>query len=121
MLSARVATHQRAATAAIQLRAAREQQLQVIVELRHRADSGTRRAHGIRLIDRDRRRNAIDAIDLRLVHAIEELPRVRRERLDVAALTFRIQRVEHERGFAGPGHACDDDQLVRRQLERRGS
>src|SRR6185369_13800581 len=92
-------------------------QLQVIVELRHRADRRARSPHRIGLVDGDRRRNAIDALDLRAVHAIEKLPRVRRERLDVTALPFRINRVEHERGLARARHAGDDDQLVRRQLE----
>ena len=95
----------------------REQQLQVIVQLRHRADGGARRAHRIRLVDRDGRRNAGDAVDLRLVHAIEELPRVRRERLDVTPLAFGIQRVEHERGFARARDARHDDELVERQIE----
>ena len=98
-------------------RGAREQELQVVVQLRHRADGRARRAHGVGLVDRDRRRNALDAIDLRLVHAVEELPRVRREGLDVAPLPFGIQRVEHERGLARARHAGDDDQLVQRHIE----
>ena len=113
-----VAPHRRAAAAAVQLRAARVQQLQVIVELGHRADRRARRAHRIGLVDRDRGRDAFDRVDLRLVHAVEELARVRRERLDVAALAFGVQRVEDERRLAAARNAGDDDQLVRRQLER---
>ena len=59
------------------------------------------------------------AVDLRLVHAVEELPRVRRERFDVAALAFGIERVEDERRLAAARYAGDDDQLVRGQLERQ--
>ena len=33
---------------------------------------------------------------------------LRRERLNVAALTFRVQRVKHQRRFARAGHAGDD-------------
>ena len=117
MLSARVAAHRLAAALAEQRRGARKQQLQVIVELGHRADGRARGAHRIGLVDGDRRRNAVDAIDLRLVHAVEELPRVRREGLDVAALAFGVQRVEHERRLARARHAGDDDQLVQRDLE----
>jgi hypothetical protein len=65
---------------------AREQQLQVVVQLGHRADRAARAAHRVGLVDRDRRRHAVDAVDRRPVHAIEELARVRAERLDVAAL-----------------------------------
>ena len=90
-----------AATPAVQVRRAREQQLQVVVQLGHRADGGARRAYGIGLVDRNGRRDAVDAVDLRLVHAVEKLPCVRRKRLDVAALAFRIDRVEDERGLPG--------------------
>jgi hypothetical protein len=93
----RVARDRAPAAAAVQRRGTRIEHFQVIGKLGHRADGRARRAHRIRLVDRDRRRNAIDAVDLRLVHAVEELPRVRRERLDVTALPFGIQRVEDER------------------------
>jgi hypothetical protein len=106
-----------AAAAAVQHRRAREQQLQVIVEFGHRADGRARRAHRIVLIDRDGGRNALDAIDRRLVHAIEELARVRRESLDVAALTFGVQGVEHQRRFSRAADAGHDDQFVERQIE----
>ena len=62
-------------------------------------------------------RNALDAVDQRLVHAVEELPRVRREGLDVAALALGVQRVEHQRGFSRPADARDHDQFVQRQIE----
>src|SRR5438067_1383551 len=110
----RVAHHRFAAAAAVELGRAREQELQVVVELRHRADRRARGAHGIRLVDGDCRRNAFDCVDLRLVHAVEELPRVRAEGLDVAALAFGIQRVEDERGLPGAGNARDDDELAGR-------
>ena len=86
-----------AAAATEKRRGARIEHFQVIGELRHRADRRSRRADRIGLVDRDRRWNAVDAVDLRLVHPIEELARVRRERLDIAALPFGVQRVEDER------------------------
>jgi len=54
----RIASHRLGALAAVKLRSACEQQLQVIVQLRHRADRAARGAHGIGLIDRDRGRHA---------------------------------------------------------------
>ncbi len=113
----RVAPHRRGAALAEELRDAGEKQLQVIVDLRHRPDGGARGAHRIRLVDGDRGRNAFDGIDLRLVHAVEELARVRRECLDVAPLAFRVERVEHERGLARSRRARDDDQLARGQID----
>ncbi len=71
----------RAAAAAVQLRRAGEQQLQVVVQLGHGADRGARGAHRVGLVDGDRRRDALDRVDLRLVHAVEELARVGREGL----------------------------------------
>ena len=99
------------------VRGAREQQLQVIVELGHRADGRARGAHRIRLVDGDGRRNAIDAIHRGLVHAVEELARVRRERLDVTPLALGVQRVEHQRGLARARHAGHDHQFAQRNLE----
>ncbi|RYG87932.1 ABC transporter ATP-binding protein [bacterium] len=113
----RVAADRLAALATVQRRGARIQQLQVIVQLGHGADRRTRAAHRVGLVDRDGGRDAGDRVDLRAIHAIEELPRVRRERLDVAALAFRIERVEHQRRLAAAGHAGDDRQLAERQVE----
>ena len=111
-----VAPHLAAAIAAVEHRGAREQELQVVVELGHRADGRARRADGVRLVDRDRGRDALDPVDLRLVHAVEELARVRRERLDVAALALGVDRVERERRLARAAHARHDDELVERQV-----
>jgi hypothetical protein len=69
----------------------------VIVDLGHRADGGTRGAHRVGLVDGDGRWNALDAVHLRTIHAVEELPRVGREGLDVAPLAFGVQRIEGQR------------------------
>ena len=69
------------------------------------------------LLDRDRRRQALDVVDVGLLHHAQELARVGRQRLDVAALAFGVDGVERERGFAGTGQAGDHDQLVARQVE----
>ena len=112
----RIALHELTALTAMQMRRTRKQQLQMIVQLRHRAHGRAGSPHGIGLIDGDGRRNPFDPIDLRLVHAIQKLSRIRRERFDVASLTFRIERVEDERGFSRARHTGHDDQLVRGQL-----
>ena len=76
-----------------------EQQAQVVVDLGDRADGRARIARGGLLLDRDRRRQAADRIDVRLLHQLEELARIGREALDVAALAVGIDRVERERRF----------------------
>ena len=72
---------------------------------------------GCLLLDRDRRREPLDRIDIGLVHHGEELPRVGRERLDVAPLALGVQRVEGERGLAGAGKTRHHDELLARQIE----
>ena len=94
-----------------------EQELQVIVQLGHRADRGTRRPDRIGLVDRDCGRHAIDPVHRRLVHPVEELARICRECLDVATLAFGIQRVEHQARLAGTAGAGDHRQFAGAQVE----
>ena len=56
-------------------------------------------------------------IDLRLVHPVEKLPRVGGERLDVAPLALRVDRIEGEARFPAAARAGDDVQLPQRQIE----
>ncbi len=96
---------------------AREQQLQVVVQLGHRADRAAAGAHRVGLVDGDGRRHAVDAVDRRAVHAVEELPRVGAESLDVAALALGIQRVEDQAGLARAAGPGDHGQLAGAQVQ----
>jgi hypothetical protein len=103
----RVVTDALAGCLVEQLGGSCEQQLQMVVELGHRADRRARAAHRVGLVDRDRRRHALDLVDRRAVHPLEELARVGAEGLDVAALALGVQRVEHQARLARaarPGH-----------------
>ncbi len=102
---------------AIRIADAREEQPQVIVDLGDRADRRARIVRRRLLLDRDRRRQALDQVDVGLFHQLQELPRVRRQRLDVAALALGVQRVEGERALARARQAGDHDQPVARQVE----
>src|SRR2546426_1631419 len=82
-----------------------------------RSDGGTRRARGGFLLDGDRGRKAFDHVDFRPLHLIEKLPRVGGERFDVAALTFRVNRIKRERGFSRAGKAGDDREGVPRNFD----
>ncbi len=93
------------------------EQAQVVVQARQRADRGSRVARGGPLIDGDRRREAVDRAHHRPRHAPEELPGIRRERLEIAALRLAADRVECERGLAGPRHAGDDRDRPARDLD----
>ena len=94
-----------------------EQQAQVVVDLGDRADRRARVLRGGLLLDRDRRRQAGDRIDVRLLHQLEELAGVGREALDVAALAVGIDRVERERALARAREPGDHHQPVARQIE----
>src|SRR6266850_1078384 len=114
----RIAPHGPTAAAAKELSRTREKQLQVVVQLGHRADRRAGRTHWIGLVDGDRRGNPLDRIDLGLVHAVEELARVGTEGLDVAPLPLGVERVENERRLARARDAGDHQQLVQWELER---
>ena len=94
---------------------AREQQLDVVVQLRHRAHGGARRAHRIGLVNRNRGRHALHAVHRRFVHAVEKLPRVGAEGFHIAPLPFGIQRVKHQAGFAQAAFKQDGDPLGARE------
>ena len=107
------------AVRAVRVADARVEQAQVVVDLGDGADGRARVARGRLLVDRDRRREALDGVDVRLVHLPEELARVRRERLDVAALALGVDGVEGERRLARAGEPGDDDEAVARQRTAR--
>ena len=94
---------------------ARVEEAQVVVDLGDRADRRARVARGRLLVDRDRRREPVDRVDVGLLHHLQELARVRGEALDVAALALGVDRVERERGLAGPREPGDADEGVPRQ------
>ena len=94
-----------------------EEEFEVIVDLGEGADGRAGGADVVFLLDGDGGRDAFDGIDVRFVHAVEELPDVGREGLDVAALALGVEGVEGERGFAGAGGAGDDGEFAERDLQ----
>ncbi len=94
----------------------REQQAEVVVDLRHRPDRRPRVGARRLLLDRQGRRQALDRVDVRLLHLVEELAGVGRQRLDVAPLSLGVDRVEGERRLAGSRQPRDDHELVARQV-----
>ncbi len=113
----RVVAHRLRRLPVEELRGAGEQQLQVVVQLGHGADRAARRPHRIRLVDRDRRRHAVDRGDRRAVHPVEELARIGAEGLDVAPLPLGVERVEHQARLAGAARAGHDGHLAGADVE----
>ena len=93
------------------------EQPQVVVDLGDRADRGTRIVGGRLLFDGDRWRQAFDVVDIGLFHHGQELPRVGRQGLDVAPLSFGVERVERERRLARARQAGHHHQFVARDVE----
>src|SRR5204863_48161 len=72
-LLGRLAADRAAADVAVRMSDPGPEQPQIVVDLGHRPDRGARVAGGRLLIDRDGRRQALDRVDVRLVHLAEEL------------------------------------------------
>ena len=106
-----------AAGRAVRLTGAGVEQAQVVVHLGDGADRGPRVAAGGLLVDGDRGREALDEVDVGLVHLPEELPGVRRERLHVPALALGEDGVEREARLARPGQPGEHDKAVPGQVE----
>jgi hypothetical protein len=96
---------------------AREQQAQVVVDLGDGAHGRPRIARRSLLVDRHRRRESFDEVDVRLLHLSEELARVGRQGFNVAALSFGVDRVERERRLPRSREARDHDHLVAWDLD----
>ena len=95
----------------------RPQVFHVVADLGHRADGRAGGANGVALAKRDGGRDAVDSVNLRLVHPIEKLPDIRRKRLDITPLPLSEEGVKCERTFAGTAQAGEDDQPALGQVE----
>ena len=111
-----VPAYLRSAFDAKRLSAAREEQPEVVVNFRGRGHDRTRVPRGVLLANGYRGRDTRDFVHVRLFHALEKLPRVGGERLDVAALALGINRVEGKRGLARSAHAGDHGNRVMRNF-----
>ena len=79
---------------AVRMADAGEQQPQVVVDLGDRADGRPRVPRRALLVDRDRRRQPVDLVDVGLLHLAEELAGVGAQALDVAPLALGVDGVE---------------------------
>ena len=88
------------------------EQAQKVVQLGHGAHGGTRVfGHGL-LLDGHHRTQPGDGLHIRTLQASEELPGVRTQRFQKAALTFCVECVEGQTGFSAPTHPGEHHQFV---------
>ena len=98
-----------------------EQEAQEVIDLGQRRDGALAAAAARALLDRDGRRNAVHGVDVGAAGGLDELARVRVQRLEVAALAFGEQDVERDRALAAAADARDDRELVARDRKARRS
>jgi hypothetical protein len=75
----------------------RKKQTHVVVYLGDRADRRPGVGAGRLLLDRNCGRQTFDQIDIRLLHLLEELPRVGGQRFDIPPLPLGVNGVEGQR------------------------
>src|SRR5216684_39497 len=92
----------------------RVQQSHIIINLGHGPNRRARIMRGSLLVNGDGGRESVDMVDIRLLHFIEELACIGRERLDIAALSFREDGVESQAALARTREAGDHHQPVAR-------
>ncbi len=96
---------------------ARVQHPQQARDRRQAADRRPRARRAALLLQRDRRRQAVDAVEVRHADLIDQPSRVRGDRLEIAPLRLRVQRAERERRLSRPGDAGEHDQRVARDVD----
>ena len=88
------------------------EEAQIVVYLGDGADGGAGVVGCPFLVDGDGGREALDVLDVGLLHATKELAGVGGEGFDVAALALGVDGVEGKGAFAGAGDAGNHHQLV---------
>ena len=79
---------------------AREKDAQVVVDLGDRADSASWVSSACLLLNRDRRGQPRNRIDIGLGHLAEKLSSIRRQRFDVSPLALGIEGIKSQGTFA---------------------
>ena len=90
----------------------RPEQAHIVVDFGDRRHGRARIAAGRLLLDRDGGRQPLDMVDVRLLHHLQELARIGRQRLDVTPLSLGIDGVERQRRLARSRQAGDHRQRV---------
>ena len=116
-LLGRLLLDRRAALVAMRRAQPGHQQPQMVVDLGHRGHGAARILAAGPLIDRNRRLQALDQIDVGPLQLMQELPGVDRQAFDILPLPFGIQRVEGQRAFARTAGAGDHHQPVAGNIE----
>ena len=96
---------------------ARVQHAQQVGQRGDAADRGARARRPALLLQRHRRRQAVDFVDVGHGHLMKQPPGVGRNRFEVSPLRFGVEGAERERRLARAGHAGEDHQRVARNVD----
>ena len=116
-LVGRLRADRQVAAGTVRLAESRDDDPQVIVNLGDRADRAAGRVAGVLLLDGDGRRKALDVIQPRLLHLVDELPGVGTEAFHVTPLAFGVDRIHGQRGLAAAAGTAADGHLVAGNLD----
>ncbi len=86
-----------------------KEQTKVVVDLGDRTHRGPRIPANSSLLYRYGWRKSLDGLDIRLLHLLQKLPGICRQRFHVPPLSLRIEGVKGERGFSRPAESCNHD------------
>ena len=95
---------------------AREQEAEIVVDLRHRAHRGAGVVRGRLLVDGDGGRKPVDALHVRFFHHAEELAGVGRKALHIPPLPFCKDGVEGERTLPAARNARKHGERAARDM-----
>ena len=96
---------------------AREQEAQMVEELRGRAEGGAHVGHAGALAQRERGGHVRNLVDRGLGSLGDAPTRVGRQGLQVTPRSLRVERAQGQGGFARPRHARDCDEFVQGNVD----
>ena len=89
----------------------------IVVDFRDGSHCGTRVSVCRFLVNGNRGRKSFYELHIRLFHLSEELSCIRRERLHIAPLPLRINRIEGKRGLSGARKSGKNHQRISRNIQ----
>ena len=89
----------------------------IVVDFRDGSYRGTRISVCRFLVNGNRGRKSLYELHIRLFHLSEELSCIRRERLHIAPLPLRINRIEGKRGLSGTRKSGKHHQGISRNIQ----
>ena len=90
---------------------------QIVIDLRHRSHRRSRAIARALLLDCDRGGDTRNQLGLWAGKVLEVAPRIGRERLDIAALPFGVDRIEGKRRLTRARDPREADELIRFERE----